>query len=133
MNGMSSFEIALDPDVRELARMRRMVSDQLQARDMEASVVDDLLLVVSELCTNAIQATADGPDPIVVRVDLTHEAVAVEVANVGASFLVLPVSPQPSAEAERGRGLDIVRSLADAVTLHHKDGRSIVRAVIPLA
>jgi anti-sigma regulatory factor (Ser/Thr protein kinase) len=65
--------------------------------------------VVSELVTNAVQASEQGATPIALRMILTTRSVFVEVFD---SAPGCPVSREPGPNAESGRGLRIVTSLA---------------------
>ena len=133
INGGPAFAVVLSPDVRALAPMRHEVAERLEAHDFAPMAIDDLLIVLSELCTNAIEATAPGDGPVLVRVLVGVAALTLEVENVGLSFDHDAAAAQRRADTdtERGRGLLIVRALADDVTVRHHDGRCIVRVVMP--
>ena len=88
-----------------IAPLRRVVSDTLQGWDV-SSVIDDIVLIVSELVTNAVRY--DGP-----RVDLhvqLRAGVLRVVVHDGAS------APDPTRgrddDDDGGRGLQIVEALA---------------------
>lgn len=132
INGAARFQVELAPHVRQLAPMRKVVSERLLTHDVAASDVDDVLLILSELCTNAIQATATGGDRVVARVQLSPTSLTVEVENVGPPFESEVATARHGPDRVRGRGLDIVRALAGDVTMMYEDGRSTVRVVMPL-
>lgn len=77
--------------------------------------LDELLLAVTEVLSNAIRQTRKDPgrtlrpDPIRVRVERRPGVLRVEIANPGLGFV--PPSGPPDPEAERGRGLTVVRAL----------------------
>lgn len=135
MNGGPDFNVALVPDFGAMAPMRREVVGRLRAHGLSSETVDDVLLVVSELCTNAIQATGPVEEPVVVRVRMSGTAVIVEVENVGPPFEegTTLVQRQTGPDSERGRGLVIVRAVAETLTLLFNDGRCTLRAVLRLA
>ena len=85
--------------------------------------LDALILIASELTTNAIQATTKPSDPIALQVRIEGDLVVVQVANVGSAFVV-PAEPRDRAAAA-GRGLLIVRSLTDGVQVS-QEGRNVV-------
>lgn len=131
MNGGPDFKIRLVPVLGALAPNRREVFQRLNQHGLASTTVDDLLLVVSELCANAIQATARGGAPILLRVQVTDTAVIVEVENAGPPFDSRVLTQrQAGDDTERGRGLVVVRALADEVTFQSYNGRRIVRAVM---
>ena len=76
------------------------------------SVRDDILLLVSELVTNAVYHAGVGPDGRV-RVELRRSArrVRVEVAHPGNGFQHKPVAPALGANG--GWGLVLVDRIAD--------------------
>ncbi|SEL14176.1 Histidine kinase-like ATPase domain-containing protein [Streptacidiphilus jiangxiensis] len=110
---------------------RRAVAHHLDSWSVPASVRDDAVLLVSELVTNVVLHTdssrllcevalsADGP--LVIEVHDDHRA------RLGAPGA-------PAASAENGRGLLIVRELAETwgVGPSHLTGGNVVRATLPL-
>ncbi len=105
---------------------RAFVAEHLSAQGATAAVVDDFALAVSEVVSNAI-AHADDTEVVVVIDTSDHEWWQVDVVSH---------SPLPSrlrdpngwtvapASAASGRGLGIVRSLMDEVSV--LDAGSIV-------
>ena len=87
------------------AQARRAVAD-CAARLGFGEVVDDLLLVVSELVTNAVR---HGAPPV--RLEVLADADVVHVA-VGDSDPGLPSPREADDEAEGGRGMVLVEMLA---------------------
>ncbi|MEV6932622.1 SpoIIE family protein phosphatase [Dactylosporangium sp. NPDC051485] len=86
---------------------RRFTADLLAAWG-EDTLADDALLLLDEVITNAIQHTVGA---VLVRLELLADALRVSVADRSER---LP-SPRPAdAEAENGRGLLIVASVASA-------------------
>lgn len=135
MGGGPDFEVALVPDLGALAPMRREVAARLDPAVVGSATIDSVLLVLSELATNAIQATAGEGAAVLVRVRPRSTAIVAEVENAGGAF-VEPSAPlaqqQATGDAEGGRGLVIVRALTDGVTVRFRDGRCVVRAVVPV-
>ena len=74
-----------------------------------AELADDLAEIVSELTTNAVQASEPGGTAVVVSLILTSASVAVEVHDRAPGF---PVLREPGPGAESGRGLRIVAELS---------------------
>jgi anti-sigma regulatory factor (Ser/Thr protein kinase) len=79
----------------------------------EVALVDDVVLVVSELVTNAVQ---HGQGEIVLELEVQGERVLVTVADDGPGE---PQLPDPVAHgAEGGRGLALVAAVAQEWGVH---------------
>jgi anti-sigma regulatory factor (Ser/Thr protein kinase) len=118
----------------ELAPLRREVRSFLRCVGADAPL-DDVLLILSELCANAVEATAAAPASIGVRIDAQSDEVTIEVDDPGPGFSLDERLSHgaPSPLAERGRGLVIVRALADDLTVQRRDGHTIVRSTVAMA
>ena len=102
--------IELDGDPDAPSRGRHAVTEVLEDWGCETGTREDLLLVVSELVTNAV---VHGAEPIVVTMVRVPERIRVEVTD-GADRSSPNGSSRPSADAENGRGLNVVTRLAVA-------------------
>jgi serine/threonine-protein kinase RsbW len=72
---------------------------------------DDVVLLTSELVTNAVRHTSSAAlGDVIVRVDIGADRIHVEVLNPGASFD--PPAPQTPSTTGTGLGLFLVDSLA---------------------
>jgi anti-sigma regulatory factor (Ser/Thr protein kinase) len=121
--------LELAADFAALGRLRDQLRAWLADTEVTPTVRDDVLLVATELCTNAIEATADD-EPVEVQVTTDGQSLRLSVANV---------APSPGREPdgvlergslqERGRGLAIVRSLVDTVVMTSDRGRTVVRTM----
>jgi serine/threonine-protein kinase RsbW len=74
-----------------------------------SDLAEDVEEIVSELVTNAVNASERDATPIALRLVLTTASVAVEVFD---SAPGVPVAYAPPEGAESGRGLQIVAALA---------------------
>lgn len=92
------------------ARGRHAVTAVLEEWGCDPAMREDLLLVVSELVTNAV---VHGAEPIVVTMVQVPERVRVEVTD-GATGSSPHNNPRPATDAENGRGLAVVTRLAVA-------------------
>ena len=100
--------IELDGDPDAPSRGRQAATEVLDGWGCAPAVREDLLLVVSELVTNAV---VHGAEPIVVTMVRAPERVRVEVTD-GATESSPHTNPRPRADAENGRGLSVVTRLA---------------------
>lgn len=114
---VGSIHLAAVPTAVRCARM--FAAHWLERWGLDA-VADDVIAVLSELVTNAVQATGiTEPKPH--YADLEHLAiVGVQLRVTGQQLFVeiwdcspeLPKHRNPDANSERGRGMDIVQALS---------------------
>jgi anti-sigma regulatory factor (Ser/Thr protein kinase) len=104
---------------------RHRVVSELRALDVDATVVDEAEIVISELVGNAVRHARPLPDGMI-RVSWTVRAgvVEVEVTDGGG-----PTTPRPAPRSllsANGRGLRIVRGLAHEWGVHEdRGGRTV--------
>ena len=97
-------------------RARHWIAAQL-ARTDPAELIDAAVLLVSELVTNAVHASAaaagssGGADPgrVELAVARTRDTVRIEVSD--SAHGSLPAPSDPSADDESGRGLQVITAL----------------------
>lgn len=108
---------------------RHLLADWLANQPVDAVDVEDLPLVVSELCTNAVRAARTE---VVLRAWAEGDALVIEVEDDGGRPLPARkagLEPEvPAIADEHGRGLYLAESLTDEMTTRVEDGRTIVRA-----
>jgi PAS domain S-box-containing protein len=108
---------------------RHLLADWLANQPVEAGDVEDLPLVVSELCTNAVRAARTE---VVLRAWAEGDALVIEVEDDGGRPVPqrrVGLEPEvPDIGEEHGRGLYLAESLSDEMTTRVEDGRTIVRA-----
>ena len=92
----------------EASRVRSEASFRLEALQLPGPVRDDLLLMLSELVTNAVRY---GRDPLCVRMVASDECIRVEVDDGNHRT---PVMLHPDIPGPGGMGLRIVDRLADS-------------------
>lgn len=117
----ASVDLPARPESIRLAR--RLVAGTLGGV-APAAVVDDLTLATSELVTNAIEHGSRDPHDLVHVVVALREAEArVTVRSAGDARLHSSSAWSiPEAEARSGRGLGIVRQLADQIDVRRSEG-----------
>ena len=86
---------------------------ELRSAFADRADLDDILLVASELCANAVRY---GRPPIVMRASTTGRALRIEVENLRADETPAMTSPRqmPDPGSPGGRGLAMVEAVADA-------------------
>ncbi|WP_326611651.1 ATP-binding protein [Streptomyces scopuliridis] len=109
-------DLPFGPRAAEIAR--EAVSVALRG-DIEADLVDDARLIGSELATNAFTS---GSPPLVLCIDRIKRIeerfeVEITVTDGGCPLPAASTTPGPPDQAESGRGLVIVKALADAWSL----------------
>jgi anti-sigma regulatory factor (Ser/Thr protein kinase) len=100
--------ITLPADVDSPSQARAFVHERLQGTPVSDDVLADVLVVVSELVSNAVQHGSGDP-----RLELRLDRSCVHV-EVGDDAVNAPPTPRPhDGAAFRGRGLLIVAAVAD--------------------
>lgn len=104
------FSLALPRDARSIPVVRRVVGDALRGLGVSEDCVDDLLVAVSEACTNVVQHVRTAGD---------YEITGHVDDGVG-QFKIMDRGrgPRPAPEdrgvlSESGRGITIMRALVD--------------------
>ncbi|MGN6244273.1 MAG: ATP-binding protein [Motilibacteraceae bacterium] len=112
-----------------VATARRTLADDLRAHDLPRLTVEDAVLILSELLSNALKHARPLPSGRVeVRWSTSGGAVELAVVDGGA-----PTRPRPAAaalSATGGRGLGIVGDLADVGGVRDDEGSTTVWAVV---
>lgn len=124
-------EHRFSPHTAAVPLARHLLEDWLRHQPVDPAAVPDLVLIASELCSNAVNASAGTHGGLSLRAWLERDDVVVEVCDDGPGLAMperLETEPPPGA-AERGRGLYIVRMLADEVAVTNDGTGSAVRAV----
>jgi anti-sigma regulatory factor (Ser/Thr protein kinase) len=109
-----------------LRKVRQTIAERLRDHAAPDRIVDDLVLVASELCSNAMEHSGLHPDDsIVVRLTTMLGAVELSVEDAGTWATDGP--------RQGGRGLQIVREISDTVDVTRTDPgtRVTVRRTYP--
>jgi anti-sigma regulatory factor (Ser/Thr protein kinase) len=122
----ASLRLELAAELPSIGAARHTVSRFLALAAVEEEEAESLVLVTSELCTNAVEATSAACGQMVIGCRVDDRSVEVEVTNRGEDFAADISLPHP--ESTSGRGLFIVRSLMDRLMVRHHGGRTTVTA-----
>lgn len=126
---LAPFQHRFSPSHAAVPVARHLLRDWLARVPVESEALDSLLLIASELSANAVRHSSGAPGAVTVQAWVEDEGIVLEVSDDGSTpppFLDSEELPDP--EAERGRGLFLVRELADEVTAEVRDSRTVVRA-----
>jgi len=104
---------------------RRLLLGAMETAGVDPEISYDLSVALGEACANAVEHGGDGGFSAVYRVTayLDGEKCRIEVADSGPGFRgareIRPARP----DAEHGRGLCLIRELADHVHIGPERGR----------
>jgi anti-sigma regulatory factor (Ser/Thr protein kinase) len=121
-----SIVIDVRPDGQAVSEVRERVAEILSGWAVPEGTIDDVVLLASELTTNAV---VYGRSPIEVRVRRTARHVVLETYD---SATFLPRRMRPTPEDEHGRGLQLVALLAERWGTRPTETGKAVWCVIPL-
>jgi len=136
--GRTSSAMAVPHGPASVGVARRQLRSELGDRAIPEAVIDDAVLILSELLSNSCRYARpldrpqglDQDGTVLVRWRMCGEDVLVlEVTDGGASTRPMPASP--SVTAHGGRGLSIVGQLATDWGVRHAPGQVTVWAELP--
>lgn len=136
---LGPFEYRFSPLSATVPLGRRLFADWLDHLPLEAGERADLLLVASELSSNAIRHASGAPGALVLRAWWEGDSIVIELEDDGDGFEpdVHYDTDLPDADLERGRGLFVVDALADEWSVRRENDRTVVRvvrrAILPVA
>jgi serine/threonine-protein kinase RsbW len=116
--------LTLPRDKLSVPLARHVVRTAMERAGVEGACVDDVVLALSEACTNVLLHAGAG-DEYDVRFHLADRRCRIRVVDVGHGFdSAAQRGEGPRPEAERGRGLTLMRALVDRVrfTSRPEDG-----------
>jgi anti-sigma regulatory factor (Ser/Thr protein kinase) len=128
---LAPFDHQFSPQSAAVPLARHLLRDWMELVPVEADAIESLLLAVSELCSNAVRHATGAPGSVHLRAWADADDVLIEVSDDGGSLQWSDAAADdlPDPEAEQGRGLFLVRELADDVTTRIEDGRTTIRVV----
>src|SRR3954447_19782804 len=132
-NPAAAFRHRYAGDLATLRSARRQVVDWLEEHGVDADIKERAALIVSELTSNAVQASPGVPYSVEVTDENGFASITVrnhpggqsppprEKWRAAAQLSLKDLSP-------RGRGLLIVESLSDGLTIEHRTDEVVVTA-----
>ncbi|MEU5532981.1 ATP-binding protein [Streptomyces sp. NPDC020362] len=107
---------------------RRLLIGTMETAGVDPDVSFDLSVALSEACANAVEhgggtALGDCSEAYRVTAYLDGEKCRIEVADAGPGFIRTQDIRPARTDAEHGRGLCLIRELADHVHIGAKPGR----------
>jgi anti-sigma regulatory factor (Ser/Thr protein kinase) len=121
--GSRSLRLELERDVRAPALARAAVSEQLQAAGIDGSVGQTVVLLVSEVVSNAVRHSS-APDDASIELasSVSDEAVRVAVTDAGEGFTPKPRDPERLGD---GYGLYLLDKAARAWGVDSDGGTTV--------
>jgi anti-sigma regulatory factor (Ser/Thr protein kinase) len=128
---LGRFEHRLSPSQATVPLARNLLREWLVRVPVEDDAVQDLLLVATELCANAVEHAQWTEGGVVLRAWAEDTDVVIEVEDDGGGMTWPSVDDEPpDPEAEQGRGLWLVHTLTDEVVPEFRGIHTLVRARI---
>ncbi|WP_169807960.1 ATP-binding protein [Actinomadura hibisca] len=112
-----NLDLRLPRDAASVPAVRQLLDSALETLGVEESIRGDIELMLSEACGNVIRH-AEAGDDYTVRVTIVDERCVIKVIDSGRGFDVAAADGDgagPDSNAESGRGMMIMRALADDV------------------
>jgi serine/threonine-protein kinase RsbW len=122
--------LSLPRDRSTVPLTRRVLDAALAVFSVTKDCRDDIGLAIGEACANAVQHAKVGAD-YHVTVTIAEDRCVIDVVDQGAGVDSTD-TPEPNADDEAGRGLRIIRALADAVELRRDQHRGAGLRIIKI-
>jgi len=130
---VASLQIQLAPTTRAAAQARAAVDDWLRSHSAGATVVEIVLVVVSELVTNSVQhGASSGDGRLRLSTEVRDGAVRVEVHDEGTAGAVAQRASEAAGDQIGGYGLQLVASLSTSWGVERDEHGTVVWAQLPL-
>jgi anti-sigma regulatory factor (Ser/Thr protein kinase) len=118
-----SLRLELERDIRAPALARSAVADQLVALGVDGSFGQTVVLLVSEVVSNAVRHSSAPPESCIsLDATVTDRAVRIAVTDAGAGFTPRPRDPERLGE---GYGLYLVAKAASAWGVDNEGGTTV--------
>ncbi|MGW0809701.1 ATP-binding protein [Nonomuraea sp. NPDC002799] len=114
----ATIALRLPRDAASVPVSRQMLDGTLRSLGVDQQVREDIELMLSEACSNVIRHAAPSDD-YTVSATLRDDLCVIKVIDTGGGFDPRQVT-EPEPGAENGRGLQIMRALADDIRFTNK-------------
>ena len=130
-----TLETAYPPRRASAAQMRRALRAYLREQAVEATVIYDVVLAADEAFINAVGHAGAADDPICVSARVSERNASVEIRDAGRGFTHRRSDPPSVPDVRRadGRGIFLMESLMDEVSVRSGCGGTVVQMVRHLA
>jgi serine/threonine-protein kinase RsbW len=98
---------------------RHIAAGAMEELGVDRECATDIEIALSEACTNVIRHSGPG-DQYEVTVEVDSELCVIRVLDRGQGFDVAGLTGRPDADAEGGRGVELMRALVDQVRFESK-------------
>jgi serine/threonine-protein kinase RsbW len=106
----------LPREVGSVPAVRRLLRSTLDVLHVDRESGADLELAITEACANVV-SHASGTESFEVLLEVGEDRCAIDVRDNGVGFDPSAIDP-PETTTERGRGLFLIRALAENVRMH---------------
>lgn len=112
-----NYALRLPREVKTVPIVRDLCRTAMTQLGIAEACVQDIALALTEACANVIEHTSGTEDDYEVRLRLDHERCQIRVVDTGRGFDADGVRDgMPDTEAERGRGIQLMKLLVDRAT-----------------
>lgn len=116
--------LRLPRDAASVPLIRQMLDGTLRSLGVEPEIRDDIELMLTEACSNVIRH-AEPSDEYTVSAGVYDDLCVIRVVDTGDGFDPKAVA-EPAPGAEHGRGLQIMRALADDIRFSNRPDNGAV-------
>ena len=117
-------QLTIPPSSTPLRAVRRVIEGWARAHDVASG---PLTLIATELLANAMAVCPPDVD-IELVLDLEGEEVTLSVTDCGPTAFDPGEILRPDVDSVRGRGLHIVQTLSNRLTIDRVEGRTVITA-----
>ncbi|MCK2219228.1 ATP-binding protein [Actinomadura sp. ATCC 31491] len=114
----ASIALRLPRDAASVPLIRQMLDGTLRSLGVEDPIREDIELMLTEACSNVIRHAAPS-DEYTVSATVHDDRCFIRVVDTGGGFDPAKLE-EPKPGAEHGRGLQIMRALADDIRFTNK-------------
>ncbi|MEV4187355.1 ATP-binding protein [Streptosporangium canum] len=121
----ATISLRLPRDAASVPVIRQLLDASLCALGVESQIREDIQLMLSEACSNVIQH-ATPSDDYMVSTELYRDRCVIKVVDTGDGFDFSGPRSSPPSTSEHGRGLLIMRALADDIRFVNRHERGSI-------